>query len=146
MEGTLHKLHKQTVAQELQKQSYGIHYEPWESPLTLLWWQSYKPDILAIKQTNSSRRIVLVECETKPNRKRVLTKTRQIKKNLTIQKQLFENTMILPLLVIPPNNLQKMIFSPIRKFWEIWIINQKGQIKHKIQRPPASGSLGSFDW
>jgi hypothetical protein len=132
-EGTLHKLHKQTVAKELQKKSYGIHFEPWESPLKLLWWQSYKPDILAIKQTNSSQKIVLVECETKPNRKRVLTKTNQIKKNLTIQKQLFENTMVLPLLVIPPNNLQKMLFFTIRKFWEIWIISQEGQIKHRTQ-------------
>jgi hypothetical protein len=146
MEGTLHKLHKQTVAEELQKQNYEIHFEPWESPLDLLWWQAYKPDILAIKQTNSCRRIVLVECETKPNRKQVLIKTRHIKKNLTIQKQLFENTPLRPLLVIPPNNLQKMIFSSIRSFWEIWIINQEGQIKQKIPRSPASGSLVSFDW
>lgn len=133
-EGKLHKLHKQTVAQELQKQNYSIHFEPWESPLDLLWWQSYKPDILAIKQTNSNRRIILVECETKPKRTRVLGKTRQIKNNLEVQKQLFENTTILPLLIIPPNNLQKLLFSPIRKFWEIWIINQEGQIKHKIER------------
>ena len=146
MEGPLHKLHKQTVAEELRKKSYGIHFEPWESPLKLLWWQSYKPDILAIKQTHSSQKIVLVECETKPNRKRVLAKTIQIKKNLTIQKQLFENTLVLPLLVIPPNNLQKMLFSTIRKFWEIWIITEEGQIKHKIPRVTASGSLGSFDW
>ena len=134
------------MAQELQKQAYGIHYEPWESPLDLLWWQSYKPDILAIKQTNSGLRIVLVECETKPNRKRVLAKTRQIKKNLAVQKQLLENTMILPLLVIPPNSLQKIIFSPIRKFWEIWIINQEGHIQHKIPRSPVLASLGYFDW
>jgi hypothetical protein len=145
-EGTLHKLHKQKVAEELQKKSYGIHYEPWESPLELLWWQSYKPDILAIKQTNCSQKIVLVECETKPNRKRVLTKTIQIKKNLSIQKQLFENILVLPLLVIPPNNLQKILFSNIRKFWEIWIISQEGQIKHKIPRTSTSGHLGSFDW
>jgi|WetSurMetagenome_2_1015567.scaffolds.fasta_scaffold116592_2 hypothetical protein len=52
-------------------------------------------------------------------------------------KLLFENTMILPLLVIPPNNLQKMMFSSIRKFWEIWIINQEKQIKHKIPRTPG---------
>jgi hypothetical protein len=141
----LHKLHKLTVAQELQKQSYGIYYEPWESPLDLLWWQAYKPDILAIKQTNSDRRIVLVECETKPNRKRVLNKTRQIKENLELQNQLFKNTMILPLLIIPPNNLQKIVFSQIRKFWEIWIINQEGEIKHKIPRNPGPGSWGSFD-
>jgi hypothetical protein len=145
-EGTLHKLHKQTVAEELQKQNYGIHFEPWESPLNLLWWQAYKPDILAIKQTMSSRRIVLVECETKPTRKRVLTKTRQIKKNLAIQKQLFTDTMILPLLIIPPNNLQKIMFSPIRKFWEIWIISQEGQIKHKISRTPGLCTLDFFDW
>jgi hypothetical protein len=145
-EGTLHKLHKQIVAEELQNQCYEIHFEPWESPLDLLWWQAYKPDILAIKQTTSGRRIVLVECETKPSRNRVLAKTRQIKKNLTVQKQLFENTMILPLLVIPPNNLQKMLNGAIRKFWEIWIISQEGQIKHKISHTPAFGSLGSFDW
>jgi hypothetical protein len=145
-EGPLHKLHKQIAADELQKKNYGIHFEPWESPLNLLWWQAYKPDILAIKQTMSSRRIVLVECETKPNRKRVLAKTMQIKKNLAIQKQLFENTMVLPLLIIPPNNLQKMLFSTIRKFWEIWIISQEGQIKYKMPRVPESGSLVSFDW
>ena len=146
MEGNLHKLHKQTVALELKKQDYGIHYEPWQSPLNLLWWQSYKPDILAVKQSDSSRRIVLVECETKPSRKRVLAKTRQIRENLALQKQLFQNAMILPLLVIPPNTLQRIIFSPIRKFWEIWIINQKGEIKHKISRPPGTGSLGFFNW
>jgi hypothetical protein len=146
MEGTLHKLHKQAVAQELQKQNYSIHFEPWESPLNLLWWQSYKPDILAIKQTNSSQKIVLVECETKPNRKRVLTKTTQIKKNLALQKRLFENTMILPLLIIPPNNLHKIVFSSIRKFWEIWIINQEGKIKDKIKRIPGFGHCRSFNW
>lgn len=146
MEGSLHKLHKQVVAQELQKQCFGIHYEPWESPISLLWWQAYKPDILAIKQTNSSRRIVLVECETKPNRKRVFAKTRQIKENITLQKRLFENTMIFPLLIIPPTNLQKMMFAPIRRFWEIWIINQEGQIKHKILRIPGSESSGCFEW
>ena len=145
-EGSLHKLHKQSVAQELQNQAYGIYFEPWESPLDLLWWQSYKPDILAIKQADSGRRIVLVECETKPDRRRVLAKTRQIKKNLAVQKQLLENTMILPLLVIPPNSLQKIMFSHIRKFWEIWIVNQEGQIKHKIPRASDLCALGSFDW
>lgn len=133
-ESQLHKLHKETVAKELQKENYTIYYEPLESPLNLLWWHSYIPDILAIKNATTIKKIVLVECETHPNRKRVLTKKKQIKKNLSLQKQLFKNVSILPLLVIPPDNLEKMIFSSIRKFWEIWIINQKGQIKHKISR------------
>ena len=144
-EGNLHKLHKLAVAEELQKQSFEIHYEPWKSPLNLLWQQAYKLDILAIKQNSSTRRTVLVECETKPNRTRVLNKTRQIRKNLQVQKQLFENTLILQLLTIPPNNLQKMMFSPIRKFWEIWIINQEKQIKHKKPHTPGLSILGPFD-
>jgi hypothetical protein len=133
-EGQLHKLHKESVAEELQKQNYTIYFEPLESPLKLLCWHSYRPDILAIKQSNPTQKIVLVECETHPNRKRVLTKKKQIKKNIALQKQLLKNTTVLPLLVIPPNNLQKMISSPIRRFWEIWIINEPGQIKHKISR------------
>lgn len=133
-EGELHKLHKETVAKELQKENYIIYYEPLESPLKLLWWHSYIPDVLAIKKSGTSKKIVLVECETHPNRKRVLTKKKQIKKNLSLQKLLLENVSFLPLLVIPPDNLEKMIFSSIRKFWEIWIINQKGQIRHKIYR------------
>jgi hypothetical protein len=120
----------------LQKQNYVIHFEPWESPLDLLWWQSYKPDILAIKQTNINQRIILVECETRPNQTRVLSKTRQIQKNLAVQRKLFENTVIVPLLVIPPNNLKKVLFTSIRKFWEIWIISYEGQIEHKIPRIP----------
>lgn len=134
MESQLHKLHKETVAKELQKENYTIYYEPLESPLKLLWWHSYIPDVLAIKNATAVKKIVLVECETHPNRNRVLTKKKQIKKNLSLQKQLFKNVSVLPLLVIPPDNLEKMIFSSIRKFWEIWIINHKGQIKHKISR------------
>lgn len=80
-EGQLHKLHKDTVAKELQKQNYTIYCEPLESPLKLLWWHSYRPDILAIRQSDSIQKVVLVECETNPNRKRVLTKKKQIKKN-----------------------------------------------------------------
>ena len=133
-EGSLHKLHKNVVAEELIKQRYSIYFEPLESPLDLLWWHSYRPDILAMKQFDLIQKIILVECETNPNCQRVLTKKKQIKKNLSLQKQLLKNTTVLPLLVIPPNNLQKMISSPIRRFWEIWIINQSGKIKHKISR------------
>jgi hypothetical protein len=68
----------------------------------------------------------------------VLTKIQLIKKNLSLQKQLLENTTIRPLLIIPPNNLQKIICPAIRSFWEIWIINESGKIKHKISPPYRS--------
>ena len=134
MEGHLHKFLKHTVGQELQNQNYTLHYEPLESPLSRLWWHSYRPDILATLSSNFNLKVVLVECETQPNRKRVLTKTAQIQQSLSLQKRLHENTSILPLLVIPPANLYKIICSAIRRFWEIWIVNRAGEIKHKISR------------
>jgi len=134
MEGHLHKFLKRTVGLELQNQNYTIYYEPLESPFNRLCWHSYRPDILATLSCNVNLQIVLVECETNPNQKRVLRKTAQIQQNLSLQKRLHENTSILPLLVIPPANLYKIICSSSRRFWEIWIINRSGEIKHKISR------------
>ena len=134
MEGDLHKFLKLKVGLELQNQNYAIYYEPLESPFNRLWWHSYRPDILATQSSNVNLQVVFVECETNPNQKRVLRKTVQIQQNLSLQKRLHENTSILPLLVIPPANLYRIICSSIRRFWEIWIINRSGEIKHKISR------------
>ena len=70
MEGALHKFLKETVADELQRQNYSIYYEPLESPLKRLWWNSYRPDVFAVKSRKSNLDVIFVECETKPNRKR----------------------------------------------------------------------------
>ena len=134
LEGIIHKFMKEKVGEELENQNYSIYYEPLESPLNQLWWHSYRPDVLGTRLKVSKLSIVLVECETKPNRKRIMLKTIQIKKCLSFQRKLHEKSSFLPLLVIPPFNLNKIIYSAIRKFWEIWIINQKGQIRHKIYR------------
>ena len=125
---------KEKVGEELENQDYSIYYEPLESPLNQLWWHSYRPDVLGTRSEESKLNIVLVECETKPNRKRIMSKTTQIKKCLSLQRKLNEKSSFLPLLVIPPFNLNKVIHLPIRKFWEIWIVNRSGDIKHKISR------------
>jgi hypothetical protein len=125
---------KQTVAKELQSQKYTTYYEPLDSPYRNLWWDCFRPDVLATRYCKGNLQVVLVECETKPNRKRVLRKTVMIKRNLSLQKRLYENALILPLLVIPPFNLVKVICSAVRRFWEIWIVNQLGEIRHKISR------------
>ena len=134
MEGSFHKLLKERVANELQKQNYSIYYEPLESPLERLWWDFYRPDILALRNLSCSLKVVLVECETKPNLKRLLKKTQKIQHYLIIQKMLNEKVSITPLLVIPPFNLSKIISCKVRKFWEIWIINNTGKILDKISR------------
>ena len=95
---------------------------------------SYRPDILATKNTDKCLQVILVECETKPNKKRLFTKMTTIQTNLSLQKRLFEKTHFLPLLVIPPFNLTRILCSEVRAFWDIWIINSRGTIKQKIYR------------
>jgi hypothetical protein len=134
LEGNFHKSLKEWVANELQKQKYSIYYEPSESPLERLCWDYYRPDILALKSFSLNLEVVLVECETKPNLKRLLKKTAKIQHYLTLQKMLDEKVSLTPLLVIPPFNLNKIISCKVRKFWEIWIINNTGKILDKISR------------
>jgi hypothetical protein len=134
MESQLHKLLKNTVTQELQYQKYTIYLEPQESPFKRMWWHSYRPDILGILSNNSDLLVVLVECETKPNRLRVMQKTSQIKHVFSLQKRLNENHVILPLLVIPPMNLHKVNCLEVRRFWEVWIVNYSREILHKLPR------------
>jgi hypothetical protein len=134
MESHLHKHLKHTIAQELQRKNYTLYFEAHCSPFSRLLWNSYCPDILGVLENKNSLKIILVECETKPTKKRVIKKTIQIKQVLSLQKRLNEKHVILPLLAIPAMNLYKVNGKEIRNFWEIWIINQSGEILHKLFR------------
>jgi len=132
LEGKLHKLLKQSVTQDLLNQYYEVYHEPPESPLKRLYWRSYRPDILGIYSNNSKLIIVIAECEAKPSFKKTLRKTNQIRYGFSLQKRLNEKHFIFPLLVIPAMNFNKINFLEIRKFWQIWIINNSGKILHKL--------------
>jgi hypothetical protein len=136
MEGKLHKLFKEIVKKQLLEEDYVVYVEPSEPPLERLWWKSYRPDVLGIISDKSTFNLALAECETAPNSKRILAKTSKIRQTLALQKQLNERHVIRPLLIIPPMKLDRINCSAIRRFWEIWIVNQRGEIAHKI---PSKG-------
>ncbi|MBN2259711.1 MAG: hypothetical protein JW702_04165 [Clostridiales bacterium] len=131
-ESNFHKLLKQIVAKELKVQDFTTYEEPLESRYNNLWWTSYRPDVLGTKNIENSFEVVLVECETKPTKKRILEKMTIIQNNLFLQKRLFQNVHFIPLLVIPSFSLAKILSEEVRNFWEIWIVNHLGKIKHKI--------------
>lgn len=133
-ESKFHKLLKQIVSNELKKNHFITYEEPLESPYNNLWWQSYRPDVFATRNTERTFEVVLVECETKPSKRRVLTKMSIIQNNLTFQKRLFEKTEFHPILAIPPHNLTKILCSNVKNFWTIWIINKLGIISQKIPK------------
>ena len=134
MEGSLHKLLKEAALRELGKHGYTLYVEPLEPPFKRLFWDCYRPDVLGVISREDDLIIVLVECETSPNMRRIMGKTLRIKATLRLQKRLNERHTVHPLLIVPPNNLRKINYSCIRRFWEIWITHHQGEIMHKIPR------------
>lgn len=132
MESDLHGLFKEVVYDELEKEGYIIYVEPSKPPLARLRWRYYRPDILGVTWKDTELRLVLVECETNPNSRRIKGKLSKIKQWVNFQKRLNEKHHLRLLLTIPPRMLHKINCFGIRRFWEIWIVNYGGDIIHKI--------------
>ena len=134
LESNLHYLFKEVMCQSLSEEGYEIYIEPDISPLDRLCWSRYRPDLLGVTYNQTHFFIVLVECETRPSYSNIKRKSSKIRKWFTFQKRLDENHNIRLLLVIPPGNLRRINKGYIRELWEIWIINKKGTIIHKIPK------------
>lgn len=135
LESELHELFKKVVLTELEREGYRLYIEPLEPPLWRLRWSFYRPDLFGILSKEFESSFVLVECETDPRIKRIKGKLSKIRGSLTIQKKLSERSVLLRLLlIIPSGMLHRVNYSEIRRFWEIWTVNQRGEIIHKIQK------------
>lgn len=134
MESRLHELFKRAVFTELEREGYDLYVEPLEPPLSRLNWSQYRPDVFGVLYDEAESRFVLVECETDPRIKRIKGKLSKIR-SLNIQKILNEKRVVFRLLlVIPLGMLHRVNCLEIRRFWEIWIVNYRGEIIYKIQK------------
>ena len=127
---------KSAVSSELERSGFVLHFEPFESPFERINWNRYRPDIFGVAAERAELRIVVAECETEPNVRRISNKTQKIRKWLRFQKKLNEEHDFCFLLAIPSGKLKKVNTIAVRRFWDIWILNNKGSILHKI--PHAS--------
>ena len=134
MEAALHRLYKRVVTKELRNEDYAVYVEPVDSPLERLWWTSYRPDVLGIHSTMSLLTVAVAECETAPTCQRILAKTSKLQRTFVLQPQLHEGHAVRPLVIIPPMTLRRINHAAIRRFWEIWIVNRRGFVIHKIPR------------
>ncbi len=129
-ESDLHKLLKAAATRVLMQQGFTIYLEPEWSPLELLAWARYRPDILAARRTGEGNDYALVECETKPRLRRILAKNTQ---SITVQATLGGSTKVSKVLVIPAGTL-KALDMKIRKDWTIWIVSPRsGEVKRTIK-------------
>jgi hypothetical protein len=145
MEGSLHRLYKRAVTTELRNEDYTVYVEPADSPLAGLWWASYRPDVLGILSTTFLIKVTVAECETTPTRQRILTKASRLQQTLVLQPQLHERHAVRPLLIIPPMTLSRINYPAIRRFWEIWIVNRRGIVIHKIPRKTTPKRMTATD-
>jgi len=134
VETGLHELLKEVVFTELEREGYHLYVEPAEPPSWRLHWSQYRPDIFGVFSNEVESLFVLVECETNPGIRRIRGKISKIRCSLNIQKRLNERHVLRLLLVIPSGMLRRVNCPELRKFWDIWIINPRGEIIHKIPR------------
>lgn len=132
LESQLHLIFKRCVMKELLAEGYLLYAEPLASPVKRISWSAYRPDIFGLQMTQTTFKLVFVECETSPTQTKISKKTEQIKTAFRFQKRLNEFHHLRSLLVIPPLTLRKINSTIIRRFWEIWIINRHSAIIHKI--------------
>src|SRR3990170_345463 len=102
MESELHGLLKEVICSELGKEGYHVYVEPSESPVEMLSWNYYRPDILGLICRETEFGLIIVECETNPSVKRMNEKLLKIERWLRLQKRLNEKHLFRLLLVIPP--------------------------------------------
>lgn len=134
LESGLHELLKKAVFAELKNEGYDLYVEPLESPVSRLSWSLYRPDVFGVLSNDIESSFVLAECETDPRIKRIKEKLSRIR-SLTIQKILSERSILLVLLLaIPYGMLHRVNYPEIRRFWDIWTLNRRGEIIHKIKK------------
>ncbi|MFQ6011905.1 MAG: hypothetical protein ACE5KG_07015 [Nitrososphaerales archaeon] len=129
-ESDLHRLLKAAAIRVLKRQDFNIYLEPEWSPLELLAWARYRPDILAARRMGEGNDYALVECEIKPRLQRILAKNTQ---SITVQATLRGRTKLSKILVIPSGTL-KALDMKIRRNWTIWVVSPgTGEVKRTIK-------------
>ncbi len=130
-ESDLHRRLKESVSRELQKEGYSIFEEPIFSPSPSVGWCRYRPDLFGAKTNQEGEDFVLVECETRPSTKKLISKNFQ---GVWLQTHISHANHMRRILAIPPGTLRGLDLR-VRREWEIWIVEHG--ILHIPNLPPS---------
>jgi hypothetical protein len=117
-ESQVHRTMKAVIRQELEHERYAVIEEPPSPPGEKVTWTSYRPDLLGYKSENGTEELVLVECETHPNMKRLREKKAS---SVSLQPYLFRNGAVRRILAVPQGKLGSVDLR-IRDSWEVWVV------------------------
>ena len=117
-ESQVHRSMKAVIRQELEHQRYAVVEEPLSPPGEKVAWTSYRPDLLGYRSENGTEELVLVECETHPNMKRLREKNSL---SVSFQPYLFRRGSVRRILAVPQGKLDSVDLR-IRDMWEVWVV------------------------
>jgi len=109
---------KAIVRHELEQERYAVVEEPFFPPRRKVSWSSYRPDLMGYKSEGGSEELVLVECETHPNMRRLGAKNTF---SVSFQPYLFRKGSVRRILAVPRGKLGAVDMR-IRDKWEIWVV------------------------
>jgi hypothetical protein len=108
---------KESVSRELAEEGYSVFVEPPYAPSRFLTWASYRPDLFGVRASFEMQEYALVECETRPSRRRLASKNF---KSVDVQTRLNSDLSLRRILVVPRGTLAG-VDSSVRLSWETWI-------------------------
>jgi len=117
-ESQVHRSMKAVVRHELELQHYAVVEEPLSPPGQKVTWTSYRPDLMGYRSENGMEELVLVECETHPNMKRLREKNAS---SVSLQPHLFRHGSVRRILAVPQGKLRSVDLR-IRDNWEVWVV------------------------
>ena len=130
-ESRIHRSMKAVVRQELEHERYAVVEEPLSPPGEKVTWTSYRPDLLGYRSEGGTEELVLVECETHPNMKRLGKKNAF---SVSFQPYLFGHGSVRRILAVPRGKLRSVDLR-IRDRWEVWLVG----VASAIDKYPALG-------
>jgi hypothetical protein len=119
-ESEMHRAMKAVVRHELEKERYAVVEEPPFPPGGKVSWRSYRPDLLAYRSEGGTEEIVLAECETHPNMKRLGAKNAS---SVWFQPYLYRQGSVRRILAVPQGKLGSVDMG-VRTKWEVWVLGE----------------------
>jgi hypothetical protein len=124
-ESAVHRSMKSIVRAELELERYAVVEEPLYPPGKKAHWSSYRPDLLGYRSEGGVEELVLVECETRPNMRRLGAKNYS---SVWFQPYLFRRGSIRRILAVPQGRLRSVDMS-IRDEWEVWVVGERSAME-----------------
>ncbi|MDE1857472.1 MAG: hypothetical protein KGI26_00180 [Thaumarchaeota archaeon] len=123
-ESETHRSMKSVVRRELELEGYRVVEEP-PYPPGRVSWTSYRPDLLGYRSEGGREEVVLVECETHPNMRRLEAKN---SRSAWFQPQVLGQGSMRRVLAVPQGKL-KAVDMRVRSVWEVWVIGSSASLE-----------------